>query len=67
MLHARLQFNDRWYDMFFTWMIAAQMWMEGDPLADPFRMAQKETAMILDLPAPSDKAHALPKDRKLVA
>lgn len=53
--------------MFFTWMIAAQMWMEGDPLADPFRMAQKETAMILDLPVPDEKTHAVPKDRKLVA
>lgn len=53
--------------MFFTWMIAAQMWMEGDPKADPFRMAEKETAMILNLPVPDQTDSALPRDRKLVA
>lgn len=53
--------------MWFTWMIAAQMWMEGDPMADPFRMAEENIATILHLPVPDQSNSALPRDRKLVA
>lgn len=52
--------------MFFTWMVAAQMWMDGDPAADPFRMAE-ETAKIFNLPGRNCSDAAVPKDKKLVA
>ncbi len=48
-------------------MIAANMWMDSDPLADPFRMAEEAAAEILHLPLRQQPASALPTDRKLVA
>lgn len=53
--------------MFFTWMIAANNWIQNDPLADPFRMAEETTATILHLPVREQADHALPQDKKLVA
>lgn len=59
--------TDRWCNMWFTWMMAAKMWVENDPVADPFRMAEEQTATILHLPASEPSKNALPSDRKLVA
>lgn len=53
--------------MFFTWMIAANMWLENDPMADPFRMAEEQAAEILHLPRRATPATAVPPDKKLVA
>jgi len=59
--------TDRWYNMWFTWMMAAKIWMENDPVADPFRMAEEQTATILHLPVSEQRTNVLPSDRKLVA
>lgn len=53
--------------MWFTWMMAAKMWMENDPVADPFRMAEEQAATILHLPVSEQRTNVLPSDRKLVA
>lgn len=53
--------------MFLTWMIATNMWMNNDPMADPFRMAEENMAEILHLPLRKHPESALPNDKKLVA
>lgn len=57
----------RWRKMFFTWMMAANMWMGSDPMADPFRMAEEQAATIFHLSLREQPATALPTDKKLVA
>ena len=53
--------------MLFTWMIAANAWMQNDPLADPFRMAEENVATIFHLPVREQAESAVPSDKKLVA
>ena len=53
--------------MWFTWMMAMQMWTQANPDADPFRMAEESTAKMLDLHVPGETGSTLPRDKGLVA
>lgn len=43
---------DRWCNMWWTWLIAATLWMEREDVLDPFRMAEEMMADILPIPKP---------------